>query len=205
MKITIVDYGMGNLYSIANVIEYLGRNVVVSSDRNILKNSDIVVLPGVGSFGRAIQALESTGLDDAIREYALIKKKKIIGICLGMQLLAQDSEEGGTFKGLDIIKTSVKRFQESSLKKIPHIGFNEVEIPTKGNILFDGIKNNSDFYFLHSYKLNDLNIDGYKALCTYGGERFIAAYEYNNIFATQFHPEKSQTNGLILFKNFLAT
>jgi len=203
LKVTIVDYGMGNIYSVINAIEFLGKNSILSSSANDILKADVIILPGVGSFGRAIKALKNSGLNEAISEFVLIKKRKILGICLGMQLLAESSEEGGFHDGLGFIKTSVNRFNEGINKKIPHIGFNEVAIPDEPNRLLSGIKNNSDFYFVHSYRLSDREIVGTKFLCNYGGEKFIAAYEHENIFATQFHPEKSQTNGLYLINNFL--
>jgi len=194
---------MGNIYSVMNAIEFLGKKALLSSNAKDILESDAIILPGVGSFGRAIHALNESGLKEVISEFVLIKKRKILGICLGMQLLAQSSDEGGDHEGFGFIKSRVNRFNEGVNKKIPHIGFNEVAIPNQSNKLFLGIKNNSDFYFVHSYKLPDCGIAGEKFLCNYGGEQFIAAYEYENVFATQFHPENSQTNGIYDINNFL--
>lgn len=194
---------MGNIYSVINAIEFLGKSALLSSSPSDILESDAIILPGVGSFSRAIHSLQESGLKEAISEFVLIKRKKILGICLGMQLLAQSSDEGGFHEGFGFIKSVVSRFNEGVGKKIPHIGFNEVSIPSQPNKLLSGIKNNSDFYFVHSYKLSDCDLDGTKFLCNYDGEKFIAAYEHENIFATQFHPEKSQTNGLYLINNFI--
>jgi len=194
---------MGNLWSVRSAVSYLGYNPIISSSRQEIENANALILPGVGSFRSAMQALQDSGLDKAILEGVSNKQHKILGICLGMQLLAMQSTEGGETKGLGLIPTKVERFDHniSDNLKVPHIGFNEVR-REKQSILFKDISQLSAFYFVHSYCLHPDNLKGLNAICHYGQD-FLAAYEYENIFATQFHPEKSQTNGLKLLKNFL--
>ena len=165
----------------------------------------MVILPGVGSLNNAMRHLQSAGLVDAIQETVLIKQRKILGICLGMQLLGLSGHEGGITQGLGFINSDVKGLHEISSErvKLPHIGFNLVRGVNDGQ-LFKSLPVDPYFYFVHSYCIpfsKGLNAMGGK--CTYGGE-FLASYERENIFATQFHPEKSQMNGLVLLKNFLA-
>ena len=202
-EISIIDYGMGNLHSVKSAFEYLGCNVKISSDPKFIENSRQVVLPGVGSFRKAMESIYSHRLDHAIR-VAIDKQYKFLGICLGLQLCANSSSEDGESQGLCLIDGDVEPFQsEGNLKiKIPHIGFNEVKFPSE-SFLFRGISNYSDFYFNHSYRINTKIKIGTISTCTYGTE-FLAAYEHKNIYLTQFHPEKSQTNGLKLLRNFLA-
>lgn len=194
---------MGNLWSVHSAVSYLGYNPIISSSRQVIENANSLILPGVGSFRSAMQALQDSGLDKAILESISNKQHKILGICLGMQLLAMHSTEGGETKGLGLIPTKVERFDHkiSDNLKVPHIGFNEVRSEEQ-SILFKDISQSSAFYFVHSYCLHPDNFNGLNAICHYGQD-FLAAYEYENIFATQFHPEKSQTNGLKLLKNFL--
>jgi len=200
--VTIIDYGMGNIWSVKSALEYLGCNVKVTDDNEIIKDSKYLVLPGVGSFKKAMFSLSKNKLDEAILEATLKNKSKILGICLGMQLMGNKGFEDGETDGLGLIPKTVEKFKESkkNIYKIPHIGFNSVKSETN-SILFKDLADKSDFYFVHSYRmLGDGN--GIEAT-TVNGEIFLAAYEKDNIFATQFHPEKSQTNGLTLLKNFL--
>ena len=199
----IVDYGIGNLWSVRNALRYLGHNAVVSSTPSEIANADVLILPGVGSFRTAMGTLRENRLDEAILEAVVGKGHKILGICLGMQLLAMHSTEDGETKGLGLISTEVERFDDDAMGslKVPHIGFNEVRSQDQ-SILFKDIAPSSDFYFVHSYRLRVGGFPGHYGICHYG-EDFLAAYEHENIFATQFHPEKSQTNGLKLLKNFL--
>jgi glutamine amidotransferase len=202
-KIILVDYGVGNLRSIANAIHYLGYETVISSDPRKIILADQVILPGVGSYQKAMESLSNLSLDKAIREYVLYKKKKILGICLGMQLIGKSSTEGGHTSGLGILDFEVDELvpSKSCKFKVPHVGFNQVIAPSNST-LFKGISVNSDFYFIHSYKVK---APIKEAICGKSGDEndFISFFEYENIFATQFHPEKSQTNGLILLNNFL--
>jgi len=150
-----------------------------------------------------MEALRSSGMDEAIREAVNERGSKILGICLGMQLLCKSSTEDGETEGLGLIDANVNRFDTSRTipLKVPHIGFNRVVNDGEGK-LFDGMEVNADFYFVHSYRILKDKLDGHCAVCQYG-EEFLAAYENSNVFATQFHPEKSQTNGLMLLNNYL--
>lgn len=202
-KLVIVDYGMGNLWSVASAFRYLGIEPVISDDPKIVAKADRVILPGVGSYYNAMRLLKERGLFDALGEAILIRKRNILGICLGMQLLAKSGTEDGECDGLGFIPGKVERFNSNELGtlKIPHVGFNSVT-PALGSRLFRGFNSETDFYFVHSYRL--LTDHSYKKVSSskYGID-FIAACEHDNIYATQFHPEKSQTNGLRLLQNFL--
>jgi glutamine amidotransferase len=203
-NITVIDYGMGNLWSVSSALRYLGCDPKISGDPEEILKAETLLLPGVGSFRKAMGALQKTGLDQAIIEAVKIKGTKILGICLGMQLMGLSSTEDGDTAGLGLIPVEVNKFTlaEIGSNKIPHIGFDVVHSESSWS-LFKGLKSAADFYFVHSYRLLPQDLRGKSAICSYG-ENFLAAYEENNIFATQFHPEKSQTNGLILLKNFLS-
>jgi len=202
-RVTIVDYGMGNLWSVLNAFKYLGVDPIVSENLDEIASAGILVLPGVGSFRKAMFSLSETGIDQAIIEAVANNGGKILGICLGMQLLGSKSFEDGETSGLGLIHQVVDEFSfdEVGSNKIPHIGFNSVYSKSDSK-LFRGIPNGADFYFVHSYRMLVDQMTGKSATCEYGSE-FLAAYEQDNIFAIQFHPEKSQTNGLLLLKNFL--
>lgn len=202
-KIVVVDYGKGNLWSVVSALDFLGANPSISSNPEDVVKADAILLPGVGSFRSAMQTLTNKKLDEAIKEAVEIKQRKILGICLGFQMLAESSTEGGMTAGLGFIPAPVESFdtQELSGRKIPHIGFNRVRLPNSSS-LFDGFKTEEDFYFVHSYRLLSQVLPGVNAICNYGVD-FLAAYEYENVFGAQFHPEKSQTNGLRLLANFL--
>jgi glutamine amidotransferase len=203
--VTIIDYGMGNIGSVRNALSYLGASVVISGDPDIVASSETLLLPGVGSFRAGMEELRKRGLDHAIRTSVLARKNNILGICLGMQLMGTRGVEDGDIQGLGLIPTNVDGFANSELgsRKVPHIGFNLVT-HEYGSRLFDGLPAAADFYFVHSFRmLPSPNLPGLVAKCDYGIE-FMAAYEHENIYATQFHPEKSQTSGLWLLRNFLS-
>jgi glutamine amidotransferase len=201
--IVLIDYGMGNLWSVGSALDYLGGKPVISGDPARVTRADALILPGVGSFRQAMEVLRASGLAEAITEAVLGRQRKILGICLGMQLFAEYGSEDGFSQGLGFIPGGVDRFATDELGslKVPHIGFNRVTISDQSR-LFQGLKGPTDFYFVHSYRLLPANLPGQSSTCHYGVD-FLAAYEYDNIFATQFHPEKSQTNGLLVLKNFL--
>lgn len=203
-NITVIDYGMGNLWSVLSALRYLGCNPIVSGDPDEITRAESLILPGVGSFRKAMATLCQTGLDQAIFEAVQTKGTKILGICLGMQLMGSRGTEDGDTQGLGLIPKTVDMFeaQEIGANKIPHIGFDLVH-SSPDERLFQGLQQASDFYFVHSYRMLPVGLSGKSAICDYGVE-FLAAYEQDNIFATQFHPEKSQSNGLVLLKNFLA-
>lgn len=204
MNIVVIDYGVGNLWSVSSALQYLGCKPIISGDPEVISKSDALLLPGVGSFSRAMSALRKHGLDQAIVEAVKGRGTKILGICLGMQLMGASSSEDGLTIGLGLIPAEVEKFStnEVGINKIPHIGFDSVKSQPKSR-LFKGLKNSADFYFVHSYRLLPTDLKGRTAICNYGID-FLAAYEQDNLYATQFHPEKSQTNGLILLQNFLS-
>ena len=202
--ITVIDYGRGNIWSVISALRYLGCNPIICSDPDEIVQAESLLLPGVGSFRKAMETLQQTGLDQAIVEAVKIKGSKILGICLGMQLMGSCGSEDGDVTGLGLIPNSVDMFtaQEVGTNKIPHIGFDIVRHTSDAH-LFRGLPDAADFYFVHSFRMLPDGLSGKTATCLYGVE-FLAAYEQDNIYATHFHPEKSQTNGLMLLKNFLS-
>ena len=197
---------MGNLWSVASAIKFLGADPVVSHDPIEIANSNCLVLPGVGSFRRAMETIKTNKYDQAIAEALTNSKTKLLGICLGMQLLGASSTEDGVTLGLGLVPNLVTRFSSNNdIKiKVPHIGFSEVKSP-KNSSLFANIPDNSCFYFVHSYFMEIANYDSTKshvAIATHGTD-FVAAIESGRICGTQFHPEKSQKSGLQLIRNFL--
>jgi len=201
MKLGIVNYGMGNMHSIKSAFKHLNCNDIIEvTTIEQLKLCDKVVLPGVGSYGLATKKLNELDLRNAIIDYAEDLKRPILGICLGMQLMGASSTEEGKNLGLGLIGGEVTKFIPGA-QKIPHVGFNEV-LYEEGSVLFSKFEDKKlDFYFTHSYCMKS-SFNTLNSICTYG-EKFIAAYEKENIFGTQFHPELSQSNGLKLLQNFL--
>ncbi len=200
-SITIVDYGMGNIGSVVGALRFLGVEPEVTPDPERVKIAHSLILPGVGSFRKAMEKLKSAGLDQAILETVQTRKRAILGICLGMQLLGSWSTEDGESQGLALIPNRVSRFDKSEQTKVPHVGFNTVQFSQRKGI-FSELPEKADFYFVHSYRMLPDGLEGRTATCDYGGE-FLAGFEKEKICGTQFHPEKSQTNGLILLKNFI--
>ncbi|MBP9694926.1 MAG: imidazole glycerol phosphate synthase subunit HisH [Candidatus Magasanikbacteria bacterium] len=201
--IAIIDYGMGNLGSIANALEYVGGDVVITSEPKDVRDADRIVLPGVGAFGDGIKHLKDTGWIAALNEEVIVHKKPFLGVCLGMQLLAKKSFEFGEHDGLGWFDAEVRRFSfspESGLC-VPHVGWNDISIEISHPVL-NGIPDRSDFYFVHSYAIEDIENSSLVASSDYG-KKFAAIIARENIFATQFHPEKSQKWGLRLLKNFI--
>lgn len=202
-QVAVIDYGMGNIWSVLSAFNYLGANAYLVNQPMAIIEADFIVLPGVGSFRKAMHTLNAQGISDAIKEAVLIKQSKLLGICLGMQLFASHGTEDGETSGLGFINNKVDLFSPDELKseKIPHIGFNTVRFNQKTG-LFKDLPDQADFYFVHSYRMLIEDFKGSYGICNYG-VAFLAAFELDNICGTQFHPEKSQTNGLILLKNFL--
>jgi len=195
--IAIIDYGMGNLRSVQKGFERVGFEAIVTDDPSVVRRADAIVLPGVGAFGAAMERLRRSGLaEETIR--AIEKGKPYLGICLGLQLLLSESEEGGRFEGMDLIKGRVVRFQTDL--KVPHMGWNQVKI-LKPNPLLKGIPDNSYFYFVHSYYVLPDDKSLVAGTTEYGVE-FTSMVWRDNLFAVQFHPEKSQRLGLRILKNF---
>ncbi len=197
--IVIVDYGMGNLRSVSKAFQTQGYDVCVTSDKKEIENSKGLVLPGVGSFGACIRNLQKLELTDLIVAH-IESGKPFLGICLGLQILFQGSEESAGYPGLGIFKGKAVRFPHSKELKVPHMGWNQIRYEKRPTIL-EGIENGSWFYFVHSYYVvpteNNINI-----VSSDYGFSFAAAVEKENVFACQFHPEKSATVGLQLIKNF---
>jgi glutamine amidotransferase len=201
MRIVIVDYGMGNIKSIMSTIKYLGVNDVLLSDcYETLSSADKIILPGVGSFGKAITQIRKRNIDKYLNEIVLIKKKPLLGICLGMQLLGTSSTEDGNSEGLGYINGYVVKF-DNSLVKVPHVGFNQVNVNSKLKLYHGFNDEPTDFYFTHSFRMKS-DIDINQSYCNYQDD-FVASFEKDNIAGAQFHPELSQTNGLKLLKNFI--
>ena len=195
IKIVIVDGGFGNIYSISSAVEYLGYRASVTTNLNKIMDADRIILPGVGAFGRGMNNLEKRSLISALTESVLIKKIPFLGICLGMQLLAKSSEEAKGVDGLGWINGEVKELNSKG-KLLPHIGFDEVE--------GFNMDQKRDFYFVHSYALHSVE-EECKLFWSSYGTKFISGISKGNINGVQFHPEKSQSNGLLLLKKFMNT
>ena len=198
-KVGIIDYGAGNLGSIYNAIKYLNAPTKIISNPENINQFSHLILPGVGSFGTLSKNLKKKNWPNDIREFVK-KGKSLLGVCVGMQLLFEESDESKGAKGLSLIKGSFQVFNESNKLPLPHIGFNEV-IHNK-TAIWKGIENNSPFYFIHSFRIMKTNDEVITSKTTYGDE-FISFVEKDNVFGSQFHPEKSHYVGLKLLKNFL--
>lgn len=200
--ITIVNYGSGNISAITNIYEKINIPYIVVNDASSIKQAKKLILPGVGAFDYNMNKLNESGLREALDEVVLTKKVPVLGICLGLQIMAESSEEG-KFAGLGWIKGVVKKFDESYITakpKIPHMGWNSIKVKAVPQ-LFNGVDEDKGFYFIHSYYIEVKNEEDIMTT-TYYGEEFVSAIHNGNIYATQFHPEKSHTNGIQLLKNF---
>jgi len=203
MDALIVDYGMGNLRSVANALATLGCEPRVSANPEDARSAARIILPGVGAFGDAMGRLRSSGWVEVLQEEVRVKTKPFLGLCLGMQLLAGTSTEHGEHAGLGWVPGTVVRLDPGDPGlHVPHMGWNTVRA-LKTNGLLAGIPEGSTFYFVHSYVFRCQDPSAVSGLCEYGVE-FPATLERGNLFATQFHPEKSQRAGLQLLRNFLA-
>jgi glutamine amidotransferase len=196
--IAIVDYGMGNLRSVEKGFLKVGVQARITNNPDLVTNADGVVLPGVGAFRDCMRELTNLQLVDAVVE-AVKKNKPYLGICLGLQVLFSESEEFGKCRGLDIFRGKVMRFPDGKLK-VPHMGWNELKIK-KDNPLLDGIEDRAYFYFVHSFYVAPEDDSLIAAITEYGTD-FTSMVAKDNIYAVQFHPEKSQTVGLKLLENF---
>lgn len=200
--IAIVDYGMGNVRSVYNALEYIGQTAVVTSDPRVIDDADRLILPGVGAFGDAMANLKARGLVDVLSRQVLEQGKPFLGICLGLQLLAKTSTEHGSHTGLGWLDARVVKFNGATRGlKVPHMGWNEIRRESDHPLTASFHLNQLVFYFVHSYHIVCDNEAEVACTCQYG-ERFTAAIRRDNIFATQFHPEKSQDNGLQLLREF---
>lgn len=198
--VAIIDYDAGNIKSVEKALLYLGEEAVITRDRDAILRADRVILPGVGAFGDAMDKLRMYGLDKVIQE-VVGQNTPFLGICLGLQLLFESSEESEGVEGLGILKGKVVRLPEESDLKIPHIGWNSLKYPNSGR-LFTGIAEDSYVYFVHSYYLQAKDPSIVTATTEYG-TLIHASVEQGNVFACQFHPEKSSEVGMQILKNFL--
>ncbi len=202
-KVVIIDYGMGNLDSVRRAIEECGGTPIISCEKQEINQASHIVLPGVGSFADGMRNICQRGLDEWLTERALQQGIPLLGICLGMQLMAQKGLEGGETTGLAWLDAKVEKLQATSAeKRIPHIGWNEVHVSVSSP-LFKGIDSGKDFYFVHSYHLVARDPDLAAATTPYCGQ-FISAIAKDNLFGVQFHPEKSQKVGFKLLRNFIS-
>jgi len=204
--IAIVNYKMGNLQSIANAIKILGAEAEIAEKPEDLEKAEGIIIPGVGAFKDGMENLRKAGFIEALNNEVLEKKKPFLGICLGMQLIAKKSFEYGEHKGLGWVDFNVCRIEPSSPSfRIPHMGWNNLELRGDGGKLFKGIKEPAVVYFVHSYHLTPLSEADENAITStcYHGAAITASLEKENIFGTQFHPEKSQNTGLTMLKNFI--
>jgi len=199
--IVIVDYGMGNLRSVEKALISLGETPVITNSIEIIKKSDKIILPGVGHFKQGMENLHKLNLIDTLNKKVLLHKTPILGICLGMQLMSNYSEEGNT-KGLGWVDSNTIKFNFPNNKlKVPHMGWNSLNIK-KNKSLVDGVCSEDIFYFVHSYYITCNNEDDIVATTNYGID-FVSAIQKDNIYATQFHPEKSHDSGFKIIVNFL--
>jgi len=206
MKVTIVDYQSGNISSVINSFKEVAKdkvNLEVTADSNKIKSSDKIVLPGQGSFKSCVDSLNSiNGLVDTLKEFALTNKKPLLGICVGLQMFADIGYEETETKGLGWMPGKVSKINNENGKfKLPHIGWNEIEI-VKESKIFKNIKNKSHMYFVHSYEYIPEDKSVISATTDYSS-KIVCSVEKNNLFGTQFHPEKSDKTGLKIIENFI--
>jgi len=199
-KIVIVDYGMGNLRSVQKAFEKIGFDARLTRNKDEIGRASAIVLPGVGAFKDCMENLEKYGLVEILLR-SIEKGKPYLGICLGLQVLFSESEEFGSHKGLDLIKGKVVRFEPDSEHKVPHMGWNTIEKEKEGPML-QGIESGDFFYFVHSYYVIPDKTEWISSFTTYG-KPFVSSIWKENLFATQFHPEKSQQKGLRILENFV--
>tara|TARA_Y100001970_G_scaffold292985_1_gene437017 strand:- start:505 stop:1176 length:672 start_codon:yes stop_codon:yes gene_type:complete len=203
-KIVIIDYKLGNLFSIQNALARIGQNCEISSNSQQIANADALILPGVGSFKEAMNSLKHLDLINPLKDF-INTGKPLLGICLGFQLLFSESEEFGHHQGLDVIEGKIKKFQPSNTLRVPHIGWNKLTIPNEKSWKkspFKELKDNSMVYFVHSYYASVSNKNHILSNTTYDTITFPSSIMKDNIFATQFHPEKSGNIGINILKNW---
>ncbi len=199
--VAIIDYGAGNLSSVKKALDYLGAESEITQDREKIMSASHVILPGVGSFADAMNSMRERGLVEIVKEAAL-SGKPFLGICLGLQLLFDESEESPGVKGLGLLKGKIVQIPKKDELKVPHIGWNSVCFKQKNGI-FAGLEENSYFYFVHSFYLKDADKEDVAAVTCYG-VNIECAVQRGNLCAVQFHPEKSSKAGLRLLRNFLS-
>ena len=203
MSVGIIDYGVGNIGSVKRTLEEVGANAFIASDPKMLNDASHIILPGVGGFSEAMTRLENGGWIDPLKTLALDEKIPLLGICLGMQLLATTGEEGGNFMGLGLIPGNVTRLNNIGCQlKIPHVGWNSINLTQINHPMFEKIYDRTDFYFVHSFVFSPINKNHLLATTEYG-INFAAAVGKERIWGTQFHPEKSSKAGFFILKNFI--
>lgn len=207
-KVLIIDYQLGNLFSVRQACEHLGHEAVISSDPALLLQADYAILPGVGAFGDAMNNLRSTGMTEAIHEY-IAKGRPFMGVCLGLQLLLTESDEFGSTPGLDIIPGTVRKFSVQQVNghthKVPQIQWNTIAEPEAGKWQHTALQccRTGDYmYFVHSFYAEPSDAQHVLASTTYGGKTYCSAVIKDNVFATQFHPEKSGLYGVNIYKEW---
>lgn len=200
--IAMIDYDAGNIKSVEKALQFLGEEVIITRNPEEILSADGVILPGVGSFGDAMGKLNSYGLVPVIKE-CVARRIPFLGICLGLQLLFESSEETPGVEGLSVLKGKILRIPAEPGLKIPHIGWNNLKYPEKGR-LFEGLKEDTYVYFVHSYYLQAEDASIVKATTQYGSTTIHASVEQDRVFACQFHPEKSSDAGMQILRNFIA-
>ena len=198
--IAVIDYDAGNMLSVVKALKHLGQEPVITRDADTIRSADKVILPGVGAFGDAMNRLNGYALTEVIRD-VISKGTPFFGICLGLQLLYDQSEESPGVAGIGALKGSIKKIPAGKYKKIPHMGWNSLAFPNKGR-LFDGIDEGAFVYFVHSFYLEAADRNSVTATCDYN-VLIDASVENDNVFACQFHPEKSGAVGLKILENFI--
>ena len=201
IKVLVVDYGMGNVKSIQNALVRLGCAVMTSDRAEDIMSADAIILPGVGAFGEAMANINARNIALSLSKAVKDNRIPLLGICLGMQLLADESEEHGSNKGLSLIPGKVHRIKVKQDLRLPHIGWNSIKL-CQSTPLFKGIKDGDSFYFVHSYHF--VGESRYVIATTDHGDDIVAAVQHDNVFGVQFHPERSQNKGFILLNNFVS-
>lgn len=211
-NVAIVDYGVGNLFSVKHACRSVGIQASITSDKQEILSADAVILPGVGAFGNAIEALKRLDLISILRDVAA-SSKPFLGICLGMHLLMEESNEFGSYKGLGIIKGFVDRFENpvdisGKRLKVPHVGWNYICKVEKSNVkdswantIFNGLESSEFMYFIHSFYVRPYDPHIGLSITRYGNTEFCSSFQCKNIFACQFHPERSGEKGILIYKN----
>lgn len=209
-KVVIVDYHLGNLFSVKHACNATNITATISSDKELILEADAIILPGVGAFGDAMKNIEKLDLASPIRDF-VATGRPVLGVCLGLQLLFEQSEEFGNYKGLGLVKGSVAKFSTKSptgkLMRVPQIGWNKIYAPTQNEITWENtplsnVAENSYMYFVHSYYVRPTQTSAILSLTNYEGVEYCSAIRQNNIFAFQFHPEKSAEKGIQIYQEW---